>query len=158
MMEGQSAAEEGAEFHITAVRTILTDEEIRRHWKTVFDIIMAPHPWARTQRAEPAEEKGRTGEARCIANDLTLEVGEDHLRLRRGSDAFTIHFSEIGHLIDALSCAATELLSDQAHGSLHTPGLTLVTIKHEPAPDLDSAEATEQAKGLPAYLAGTSDD
>lgn len=76
------------EFRITAVRSPnLTDEEIQRRWKQVFDILLNAGHEKHEQEAAPEEVKPKPPDTIRVTDDLFFEVGDDHLLLRRGNAA-----------------------------------------------------------------------
>jgi hypothetical protein len=81
------------EFQITAVRSPnLTDEEIQRRWKQVFEILLEAGREKREKEAAPEKAKSKPPDTIHVMDDLFFEVGDDHLLLRRGEAAIMISF------------------------------------------------------------------
>jgi hypothetical protein len=119
MMVGrQTMDDEVKEFRITAIRSPgLTDEEIQRRWKLVFDRILAFDLPKDVQEVASRESKPKPPDTIPLANDLLLEVDDDHLILRRGKDAIVINPDEVRALLDGLIDAASKLASRQLQPS-----------------------------------------
>jgi len=102
------------EFRITAVRNPnLTDEEIRRRWRQVYEILLKGGREKHEQEAAPEEVKPKPPDTIRVTDDLFFEVGDDHLLLRRGKAAIMISPSEVRALLDGLMAAAAKLVGRQ---------------------------------------------
>ena len=55
------------------------------------------------------------------ADDLVVEIHEDHLTIRRGNSSLDVRLDEVRHLVDALVDATVRLVNYQMHGSLERP-------------------------------------
>lgn len=114
------------EFRITAVRNPnLTDEEIRRRWRQVYEILLKGSREKHEQEAAPEEAKPKPPDTIRVTDDLFFVVGDDHLILRRGKAAVLINSKEVRALLDGLMDAAAKMVSRQDQVSPDAPKTTM---------------------------------
>jgi hypothetical protein len=101
-----------AQFQITAVRSPdLTDDDIRRRWNQVFEILLEHERVSRPQTTAPQKAKPKSPDGIRIKHDLTFEVSDDYLTLRRDQRAITIESGEVRALLNGLVDAAARMVS-----------------------------------------------